>query len=118
MIPKERLPPINRLLNRSPSKTHLPLPTYLPLRTRNALVLNILHRNEHFLHPDQIPIQILLEASRHKGAGCIATCEEIVAPTGSVDSWVRGDVEDRPVDDEVNWEGGVGTVVEGEFGGG
>lgn len=118
MIPKELLPPINRLLNRSPRNTNLPLPPYLPLRTRNPLVLDILHRNEHFLRPDQIRRQILLETTRHKGAGCIATCEEIVAPAGSVDSRVRGDIEDRPVDDEVNGQGGVGAVVEGEFGGG
>lgn len=117
MVPKERLPPIHRLLNRSPSKTNLPLTAYLPLRTRNTLVLDILNRDEHLLRPDQISCEILLETTRHKSAGCIAACEEIVAPAGSVDGRVRGDVEDRPVDDEIDREGWIGAVVEGEFGG-
>lgn len=52
MIPKEPFPPIHRLLHRRPRKTNLPLPTYLLLRPRNTLILDILDRNEQFLRPN------------------------------------------------------------------
>lgn len=117
MIPEEPLPPINRFLNRSPSKTHLLLPSNLPLRIRNTLLLNILHRDEHFLGTDEIRRQVVLETARHEGAGCVAPGEEIVAPAGSVDSWIRGDVEDGAVDGEVDGQIWVGAIVEGELGG-
>jgi hypothetical protein len=87
------------------------------LRPRNTLILDILDRNEQFLRPNQIRRQVLLETARDKGTGCIAPRKEIVASTGSVDGRVRGYVEDGPVDDEVDREGRVGAIVEGEFGG-
>lgn len=118
MIPKEPLPPLHRLLHRRPRKPNLPLLPNLPLRPRNPLLRNILHGDKHFLHTDQVPRQVFLETARNKGTRGVAPSEEIVAPTGAVNGWVGGDVEDGAVDGEVDGEGGVGAVVEGEFGGG
>lgn len=118
MISKEPLPPLHRLLHRRPRKPDLPLPPDLPLRTRNPFLLNILHGDKHFLRTDQIPRQIFLETARDEGARGVAPGEEIVAPAGPVDGRVGRDVEDGAVDGEVDGEGGVGAIVEGEFGGG
>jgi hypothetical protein len=42
----------------------------------------------------------------------------LVAAAGAVGARIGGDVKDGAVDGEVDWEGGVAAVVEGELGGG
>lgn len=118
MIAEEPFPPINRLFHTRPGKTDLPLPSDLPLRIRDLLILHILHGDESFFGADQIRCDIFLETARHKGAGGIMSCEEIVASAASVDGRVGGDVEDGAVHGEIDWEGGIGAIVESELGGG
>lgn len=113
MIPEKALPSRNSLLNLLSSQSNLPLLSNLPLSRRNLFILDILHWQKHLFHPDQVGGEIFLEATRHEGARCISPGEEPVAPAWSVHGWVGGDVEDGPVDGEVDGEGSVGPVVEG-----
>lgn len=116
MVPKEAFPPLHSLLNTSPRITEFLLAADLPLR-RRQLLLDIVNRHEHLLHAAQVRRQILSKAARHKCARGVPPGEEIVAPAGAVDDWIGRDVEDGPVDGEVDGQGAVGAVVEGEFAG-
>lgn len=113
MIPKEPLPPRNSLLNLLPSQPNLSFTTDLPLRRRKTLILHVLHRQKHLFNTNQIRRQVILETARHEGTSRVSPCEKVVAPAWAVDCWVGGDVEDGPVDGEVDREGGVCAVVEG-----
>ena len=62
--------------------------------------------------------EILLETARDEGARGVAAGEEVVVSRGAVNHAVGGDVEDGAVDGEVDGEGAVGAIVEGELGGG
>ena len=58
---------------------------------------------------------VLLETTRDESARGILPCEEIVVSTRSVHKRVRGDIEHGAIDGEVDREGRVGPVVEGEL---
>lgn len=119
MIPKEPLPMLHLLLNLSPSHPNILLAPNLPLSTtqRSNLPL-VIHRDKHLLDTGEVVREVFLKAARDEGARGVAAGEEIVVPRRTVHHAVGGDVEDGAVDGEVDGEGGVGAVVEGELGGG
>ena len=119
MIPKEPLPMLHLLSNLRPSHPNILLAPNLPLPTTQPLnFLLLVHGDEHLLHAGEVVREILLETARDEGARGVAAGEEVVVSRGTVHHAVGGDVEDGAVDGEVDGEGGVSAVVEGELGGG
>lgn len=118
MIPKEPLPMRHLLPNTRPRHPHILLAPDFPLpTTQPPNLLLIIDRDKHLLHARQIVREVLLETTRHESARRVAAGEEVVVPAGAVHHAVCGDVEDGAVDGEIDGEGGVGAVVEGEAGG-
>ena len=119
MIPKEPLPMLHLFPNLRPSHPNILLAPNLPLPTTQPLnIFLVVHRDKHLLDTGELVREILLETARDKGARGVAAGEEVVVARGAVHHAVGGDVEDGAVDGEVDGEGGVGAVVEGELGGG
>lgn len=119
MIPKEPLPMLHLLSNLRPSHPNILLAPNLPLPTTQPLnFLLVVHRDKHLLHAGEVVREILLETARDEGARGVAAGEEVVVSRGAVHHAVGGDVEDGAVDGEVDGEGAVGAIVEGELGGG
>lgn len=117
LVVTEEILPVSHLLPHL-AQRHPPilLPPNLPLPTAQLLVfLLILKGDEHLLHTRKVMREVLLETARHKRTSCIPAREEVVAAARAVDEPVSGDVEDGAVDGDVDGEGGVGAVVEGEL---
>ena len=66
-------------------------------------IVIVLNWYVHLLHAAQVIRQVLTETPRNKRPSRIATDEEIVASARPVNRAVRADVENRPVDCEVEW---------------
>lgn len=119
MIPKEPLPMLHLLPNLPPSHPNILLAPNLPLPTTQRLnLLLIVNGDKHLLGAGEVVREVFLETARDEGARGVAAGEEVVVARGTVHHAVGGDVEDGAVDGEVDGEGGVGAVVEGELGGG
>ena len=119
MIPKEPLPMLHLLPNLPPSHPNILLAPNLPLPTTQRLnLLLIVNGDKHLLGAGEVVREVFLETARDEGARGVAAGEEVVVARGTVHHAVGGDVEDGAVDGEVDGEGAVGAIVEGELGGG
>ena len=119
MIPKEPLPMLHLLPNLPPSHPNILLAPNLPLPTTQRLnLLLIVNGDKHLLGAGEVVREVFLETARDEGARGVAAGEEVVVSRGAVHHAVGGDVEDGAVDGEVDGEGAVGAIVEGELGGG
>lgn len=118
MGPEEILPMPHHGLHLPFGKPNILFVPSLPLSWRESSdLLFTVNRDKHLLDARQIRREILLKAASDEGAGGVLAREEMVAPTGAVHHRVGGDIEDRPIDGEVDRERRVAAVVEGELGG-
>lgn len=119
VIPEEILPMLHLRAHHRLRLPRLPLTPDLPLPAAQLRVLFLVIDGDiHLLDTVQIRGKVLLETARDESARGVAAGEEVVAPARAVHHGVGGDVEDGAVDGEVDGEGGVGAVVEGELVGG
>lgn len=117
MIAKEPLPMPNGLLHGTPSESNVPFALNLPLaRAQRLQILLLVNRHEHLLDTSQVMRQIVLETPCHKRTRGIPPRKEIVAAAGAVHHAVCGYVEDRAVHGQVDREGGICAVIQGELG--
>ena len=116
-VPEEPLPMRHLLMHPRPRQPAVLLAAHLLLPGGHLRIIPlIINRDEHLLDAVQIRRQVLLEAARDEGARGVAAGEEVVIAAGAVHHSVCRDVEDGAVDGEVDREGGVRAVVEGELG--
>jgi len=119
MIPEKSLPMRYLLPNPRPRHPYILLAPDFPLPTAQPPNLFlVINGDKHLLYTREIVRQVFLKTARHEGARCVAAGEEVVVAAGAVHHAVCGDIEDGAVHGEVDGEGRVGAVVEGEVGGG
>ncbi|KAL7357905.1 hypothetical protein ACKS0A_01787 [Histoplasma ohiense] len=99
----------------------------IPLLLAPRLLLLLAHRqlegvlivvfdgDVHEFDAANVRCAVLREAASDVSARGVGTGEAVVAAALTVDTRVRGDVEDHAVDGDIDGQGGVGAVVEGEL---
>lgn len=98
------------------SRPNIPFAPDLPLPGAQSLhIILLVDGDKHLLDAGQIMREILLETPRYERAGGITAGEKVVIASRTVHHAVGGDVEDGAIDGEVDGEGSVSAVVEGEL---
>ena len=93
-----------------PLAPNLLLPGAQPLH-----IILIVDGNKHLLDAGQVVREILLETPRHERTSGVAAGEKVVVAAGTIHHAICGHVEDGAVNGQVDGEGRVCAVVEGEL---
>lgn len=116
IISEEAFPVLYCSPDLPPSCPNIPFTPDLPLPGAQSLhIILLVDGDKHLLDAGQIMREILLETPRYERAGGITAGEKVVIASRTVHHAVGGDVEDGAIDGEVDGEGSVSAVVEGEL---